>query len=270
MPRRARDDVELEPHNEDFIAHDSGDDFSVWSPRIYIAEFIGTFALTFAIIATRGNTPGGPSRPPAGGLVGVALVHSFVLMAFAAAFGSISGGHFNPAVTLTFILTREIHWLAGLGYMLAQFLAGLAAGGVALGVVGEVTGAAPLLGDGVDPGQGFGAELLGTFFLLMVIFGAGVSGHGSDSAYVAIGFALGLGVLFAGPVTNACLNPARALGAAAVADQSIYVWTDFWLYIIAPFVASVCTAVIWGLVFQSTSDNSKHKNIIAAWMSRSD
>jgi glycerol uptake facilitator-like aquaporin len=72
---------------------------------------------------------------------------------------------------------------------------------------------------------------------------------------------LGLGVLATGPISNACLNPARALGAAAFAHE--YVWNDFWVWMVGPIIASIVVALLYGLVFQAAYDKSKGSGLLA-------
>jgi glycerol uptake facilitator-like aquaporin len=254
----------------DFIQH--GEQEHEWAPKRFLAEFIGTFALCWGIYMTRATVKDvNGDGTPAGELVGVALVHAFVLTAMAASFGSVSGGHFNPAVTATFIITRQINWAVGLIYIVVQCAAAVLAGALTWGLLPETLttvkpgthwsapiscGKFPDLDtaeatrfDGTCPYRAFGAEIFGTGFLLITIFMAGVAGYGLDSAYIAIGLSLGFGVLATGPISNACLNPARALGAAAFAHK--YDWSHFWVWVVGPFIASIVVALIFGLVFQA-------------------
>src|SRR3712207_3658826 len=130
------------------------------------AEFVGAFALTFVGIG---------SIVSGGGLVGVALAHGLVIAVMASAFGHISGGHFNPAVTLGFLVTRRITPNAAVAYWIAQF------GGAVLAALllwwiypDDRTDAAhlgaPALNEAVGLGAGFVVEVLTTFFLVWVIF----------------------------------------------------------------------------------------------------
>lgn len=109
-----------------------------WAPKRFLAEFIGTFALCWGIYMTRGNVKDvNGLGVPSGELVGVALVHAFVLAAMAASFGQISGGHFNPAVTVTFIITRQVNWAVGLIYIVVQCAAAVLAGALTWGLLPE-------------------------------------------------------------------------------------------------------------------------------------
>src|SRR3712207_783773 len=134
------------------------------------AEFVGAFALTFVGIG---------SIVSGGGLVGVALAHGLVIAVMASAVGHVSGGHFNPAVTLGFIVTGRIEGKLALVYWVAQFCgaflaAVLVSGVLPDGLTGQASLGAPLLANGVGPGAGFVIEIVLTFFLVWVIFATAV------------------------------------------------------------------------------------------------
>jgi aquaporin Z len=222
--------------------------------RSILGELIGSIFLTFAIVATRGNA--NLTGTPEGGLVGVALVHALVLASLAAAVGPYSMGHFNPAVTLAFVTTGQQKLSIGCAYWILQFMGGIFGGLIAAAIVpGGVEWGAPLLGTGATVGQAFGAEFMGTFFLVFIILLAAVTGHNKAGAFIAIGFALGVGVLFAGPISNACLNPQRALG-GAIAAGGTHDWTPFWVYMIAPLAGAFVAGLFFTFVFQQEDDES--------------
>jgi len=140
-------------------------------------------------------------------------------------------------------------------------MGGITGGLIALAVVENVYFAAPILAPGISEEQGFLAEGIAAYLLVMVILGAGVSGAASHSAFLAIGLALGVGVLSIGPITNACINPARALAGAVAAeadDDFHYDWGDegFWLYIIGPYLGAFLAAITWAFLFQRKNDAS--------------
>merc|ERR1712000_388132 len=278
-PAQAR--VIVQAEEREVLQH--GEQEHEWAPKRFLAEFIGTFALCWGIYMTRGNVKDvNGLGVPSGELVGVALVHAFVLAAMAASFGQISGGHFNPAVTVTFTITRQVNWAVGLIYIVVQCAAAVLAGALTWGLLPEpltdikpgTHWAAPISCgkfpnidlpeetrfDGTCPYRAFGAEIFGTAFLIITVFLSGVAGHGADSAYIAIGMSLGFGVLATGPISNACLNPARALGSAAFAHK--YDWSHFWVWVIGPFIASIVVALIFGLVFQAPWDKSKGSHLL--------
>lgn len=187
-------------------------------------------------------------------------------------FGKLSGAHFNPAVTLAFVLTKQMTAAVGAFYMIAQFFGAAAAAAFCVFILPPFaqelfpgTGLSAPMACGVFPKtaeqawaacwmKAFGAEFLGTLLLLVTILMTAVAGR-SKAAHVSIGFALCVGVAAFGPVSNACLNPARAFGAALTAFGLS--WATQWVWIAAPFLASVAAATLFLFVFQTPDDQSK-------------
>ena len=174
------------------------------------AEFVGAFALTFVGVG---------SIVAGGGLVGVALAHGLVIAVMASAVGHISGGHFNPAVTLGFLVVRRIELRMALVYWAAQFLGAVFGALLISGVLPDaltdpVSLGVPLVGGGVGAGAAFLIEAILTFFLVWVIFATAADPRGTfkSIAGLAIGFTITLDILFGGPFTGAAMNPARAFG----------------------------------------------------------
>lgn len=208
------------------------------------AEFIGTFALIFF--------GAGAAALGVGGLVGVALTHGFVVVFCAYCFGSISGAHVNPAVTIGVFAAGKIDALRALSYVVFQ-LAGGIAGALALrGVLGGAdTGlGATTLARGlevgaatirIDPTTGFLLEALLTFFLVNSVLQAAVAGRGGELAGLAIGLTLAAAILVAGPLTGGSLNPARTLGPAVAAGN----FSDLWVYLVGPPVGGIVAALAY-------------------------
>ena len=199
-----------------------------------VAEFVGTFALIFigagALAIGQAN------------LVGVALAHGLVIVAFAYAYGHISGTHINPAVTLGLLIAGEIEFVAAIGYWIVQFLGGIL-GAVVLNAVLPDAGdlGVTILGEGVGVGQGLVVEIVLTFFLVNTIFNTAVSGKAGNFAGLAIGLTLVLAILMGGPLTRASLNPARTLGPAIVSGN----YADIWLYFVGPLVGAILAALLY-------------------------
>jgi aquaporin Z len=209
-----------------------------------VAEFIGTFALVFV--------GAGAGALGAGGLVGVALAHGLTVMAFAYAYGHISGTHVNPAVTCGVWMAGRMDARRALSYVFFQLLGGIAAGYALLGLLGGPVGGlgAGALARGaalggatvtVSPGWGFFLEALLGFFLVTVVLHAAVAERAGQLAGVAIGFTLTLNILVGGPLTGAIFNPARQLGPALAAGRL----DDLWLYLLAPLVGAGVAAVLF-------------------------
>lgn len=205
-----------------------------------IAEFIGTFAL---ILIGAGTVAIG-----VGGLLGAAFAHGLVILAFAYAYGHISGAHFNPAVTIALWADNEIETVKGLAYIVVQVAAGIAGAAVLAFILGGTSSGlgATTLAPGVSPLQGLVVEIILTFFLVNTIFFAGVSGKGGNLAGLAIGLTLTLAILFGGPLTGGSLNPARTLGPAIVSGNL----ANIWLYIVGPVVGGLLAALLYRFVMK--------------------
>lgn len=175
------------------------------------------------------------------GHLGVAVTFGLVIMVMIAATGHISGAHFNPAVTVAFALTRHFPWREVPVYIGGQ-------------VLGAVLGALTLrlcLGDGANlgatlpagsVGQSFGIEVLLSAVLMFVIIAVATDTRAvGEIAALAIGATVALDALWGGPISGASMNPARSLGPALIAG----VWTDQWIYWIAPFIGASLGAVIY-------------------------
>ncbi len=201
-----------------------------------VAEFIGTFALIFI--------GAGALAIGSANLVGVALAHGLVIVAFAYAYGHISGTHINPAVTLGLLIAGEIEFGAAIGYWIVQFLGGIL-GGVLLNALLPNPGdlGVTILTEGVTPVQGLVVEIVLTFFLVNTIFNTAVSRKAGNFAGLAIGLTLIACILMGGPLTRASLNPARTLGPALFSIDPQ--WDNMWLYFVGPCVGAILAALLY-------------------------
>lgn len=199
------------------------------------AEFVGTFALIYI--------GAGAGALGTAGLAGVALAHGLVVLAFAYAFGHLSGTHVNPAVTVGIWVAGKMDARRAISYIVFQ-LAGGVAGGLALAwtLGGSSSGLGKAaLGSGIGVAQGFFVEAILAFFLVTVVLNAAVSGKGGNLAGVAIGSTLTLNILMGGPLTGAAFNPARALGPAVATGD----FTNLVLYLVAPLVGAAAAAILY-------------------------
>ena len=210
-----------------------------------IAELIGTFALIFI--------GAGTAALGIGGVVGVALAHGFVIVAFAYAYGHISGTHINPAVTFGLLIAKKIKITEAIGYWVAQLLGGIIAGFALVFVLGDKAGTlgATVLAEGISPVQGLVLETVLTFFLVNAVLNAAVSGKAGNLAGLAIGLTLALSILMAGPLTGASLNPARTLGPAVASGN----YADIWLYFVGPLLGGAIAAVLYIGLFEEKSQD---------------
>ena len=221
--------------------------------RAAVAEFLGPFTLVMAgvgaVIATQNLGDGG-------NLVAVGLAHGLAIALMAGALGAISGGHFNPAVTVSMLATGNIKLTRAAVYIVAQLLGAIAGAGIltlifpALGDLGRnnigVNLGVPALGPDVTPFGGVLLEAVMTFFLVLVIFGTAVDPRGPKAiAPLLIGLTIAMDIIFGGRITGAAMNPARAFGPEVVQQD----FTNFWIYWIGPIVGGVVAAFLYTFLF---------------------
>ncbi len=222
------------------------------------AEFVGTFALVFvgagSILAFGGLLApfyaqrGSSGTAGAISLLGIAIAHGLVIAVMASAVGHISGGHFNPAVTFGFLVTRRIAPSLALVYWAAQF-ASATLGALFLRWLFDAQErnlfalGAPGLGGGVSRWQGLVIELILTFFLVWVVFATAADPGGAFKSIsgLAIGFTITLDILMGGPLTGAAMNPARAFGPELVQKE----WSDAWVWYAGPLAGAALAALAY-------------------------
>src|SRR2546425_2015735 len=226
------------------------------------AEFVGTFALVFVgagSILTIGKVflpaiNGPQAQDIYGGLtlVGVALAHGLAIAVMVSAVGHISGGHFNPAITLGFLVTRRIAPSLAVVYWSMQFAAATAAAALLRWLYAQEPRrlthlGAPTLGSGVDHWQGLVIEIVLTFFLVWVIFASAADPRGTfkSIAGLAIGLTITLDVLMGGPLTGAAMNPSRAFGPQLVGNH----WSDAWIWYVGPFAGGAVAALLYDFLY---------------------
>ncbi len=210
--------------------------------QIAIAEFIGTFTLTFIGVLSLIAIPiVGGTGPES--VVAVALAHGLTLVVMVAALGAVSGGHFNPAITFGFVVTGRMNPLTALIYWVSQLAGAAAASGLLMSMtnVSTVMRGAPGLAENVGVGMGLVLEAVCTFFLVLVVFGTAVDDRAPKSVYpFAIGLTVTMGILAIGPITGAALNPARAFGPAIVIGE----FTRHWIYWVGPMAGGALGAAV--------------------------
>ncbi|MGO8950162.1 MAG: MIP/aquaporin family protein [Ktedonobacterales bacterium] len=203
-----------------------------------VAEGVGTFGIVFAgcgaimiDVVSHGEITH----------VGVGLVFGLVVAAMISAFGHISGAHFNPAVTLGFVLARHFPLGRLWGYWGAQMLGAIAAAATLRLLLGNVDHLGATLPAG-SPWQAAGFEVLLTAGLMIVIMAVATDTRAvGQAAAFAIGATVGLEALFAGPISGASMNPARSLGPALISGT----WTAQWVYVVAPLLGAALGALLY-------------------------
>jgi aquaporin Z len=218
------------------------------------AELVGTFWLVFAVLGTALMAAGVPDVGV--GWIGVAFAAGLAVMTMAYAVGGISGGHFNPAVSLGLALAGRFEWKDLIGYWIAQIVGGAVAAIIVYVIVSSATGftAGGFASNGYaenSPGgysmvAGLIAEIVLTAAFLIVILGATSKAASPGFAPIAIGLALTVAHLIGIPVTNASLNPARSIASALFATNGA--WGQIWLFIVGPLVGGALGAIIWRTV----------------------
>ena len=224
------------------------------------AEALGTFWLVFggcgsAIIAA--------AFPEVGiGLLGVALAFGLTVLTMAYAVGGISGGHFNPAVSVGLLVGGRFASKDLLPYVIAQLIGAVVAG-AALYLI--VSGKADFAGAGGFASNGYGEhspggysltsalliEVVLTFMFLMIILGATSNRVPPGFAPIAIGLALTVIHLISIPVTNTSVNPARSTGMALFADG--WALQQLWLFWLAPIVGAALAGLVYRTMFEDKS-----------------
>ena len=218
------------------------------------AEFLGTFWLVFGGC---GSAVLAAAFPEVGiGLLGVSFAFGLTVLTMAYTVGGISGGHFNPAVSVGLTVAGKFPASSLVPYIVAQVVGAIAAAAVlyliASGKAGFQAGGFASNGYGeLSPGgysltAALVIEVVLTAFFLLIILG---STHGRAPvgfAPIAIGLGLTLIHLVSIPVTNTSVNPARSTGVALFADTAAL--SQLWLFWVAPIVGAVIGGVIWKIV----------------------
>src|SRR5258708_11925260 len=217
------------------------------APKL-LAEFIGTFSFVLIGAGTAAVVGG------AGGLnaiAAVAFAHGLAIMVFAFAYGSVSGAHFTPAVTVGVLAAGAMGVGEAVGYIVSQLIGGIVGALVLSAVLGgaETGLGMPALAHGlavgatsltITPAAGFFIEALLAFFLVTVVLSTAVAGRAGSLAPLAIGMTLTFNILLGGALTGAPFNPARALGPMVATGN----FTDAWLYMTAPIVGAIVAALL--------------------------
>jgi MIP family channel proteins len=220
----------------------------------YLAELIGTFLLVFfitSVVVLFVST--GEQASFGSDFAVIGLVHAFLLFGLIVMFGVVSGGHFNPAVTLAAAAIKRISPIDALIYMLAQLSGGVLGALLTKGLMldeGRAThyGAATVSGILAGNFQGAIVEAIGTFCLVLVILAAVFSKKSfKEWAPLAIGTTLGFIVMVGGPLTGGSFNPARWFGPALVANE----WGGVWPYLVGPIVGSLLAAAVFKFVLEA-------------------
>ncbi len=220
-------------------------------PQKLTAEFLGTFALVFfgegAICADQFlHSTGGI------GLLAIAMAHGLAFAIMLSALGHISGGHFNPAVTIGFWVTKRLNTPDVIFYWVAQLAGAVAAAYLLKAVVPEETWRTVALGTpelvrDFPRLSGMALEAVATFFLVLVFFATAVDEKGAFRSIAGFGSGLiiALGILVAGPFTGGALNPARAFGPALASSH----WANWGVYWVGPLAGGFLAGLLYDSLY---------------------
>jgi aquaporin Z len=234
------------------------------------AEFIGTFWLVFGGC---GSAVLAAAFPEVGiGLLGVSLAFGLTVLTMAYAIGHISGCHLNPAVSIGLVTGRRFPASELAPYIIAQVLGAIAGAGVLYLIASGKTGfslSGGLASNGYgdhSPGgytlmAGFVAEVVLTFFFLLIILGSTDKRAPQGLAPLAIGLALTLIHLISIPVTNTSVNPARSTGPAVFVGG--WALTQLWLFWVAPIIGAALAGIVHNLFFGETLTEARVKQPVA-------
>jgi aquaporin Z len=225
----------------------------------YLAELFGTFVLVFggcvgitAALKLSGAAPFNPTGTPGANaivLIAVPFAFGLSLMAALYAFAEVSGGHFNPAVSLGLFLDRRLTFEDLLGYWIFQFAGAILASLLMLipfnHDIVKATATTPS-----SNGTAIFIEIAFTTIFVLVILQSTKSERYGGSALVSIPLTL-LAIHFAAiPFSGSSVNPARSLGPALVGDQ----WHSFWIYVVGPAAGAILAWVIYTVVIKGDTD----------------
>jgi aquaporin Z len=208
--------------------------------RKYAVEALGTFFLVFTVGAA--VLSGSTYTPLAAGAVLMAMIY---------AGGHISGGHYNPAVTMAVLLRGRIQIGEAIAYWIAQFAAGVLAGAVSHAVVNPATVRTLTLAGHAFTAAAL-AELLFTFALCWVVLNVATSRQQSGNGFfgLAIGFTVTAGAFAVGGISGGSFNPAVTLGGAT---GGMFAWSTLWIY----FLVELGAGALAGLVFRALNPADK-------------
>ena len=209
--------------------------------RRSVAEFVGTFTLIFI--------GGGAGIVSGSDIVAVALANGLAIGIMVTNLGHISGGHFNPAITLGFVVTRRIKpALAGV-YWFSQLLGAVCAAFLLRYFFTKlaVKATAPAPSPNITDWKALLLEAIMTFFLVWAVWATAVDPRGAFKAIagLAIGLTISIDVFVGGPVTGAAMNPARAFGPEVAGNT----WTGWWIYWIGPIAGALVASLVYEYLY---------------------
>ncbi|KAG0589536.1 hypothetical protein M758_1G026300 [Ceratodon purpureus] len=244
--------------DEPFVDHKEFPRWSFW--RAGIAEFMSSLLFLYITIQTvMGNKRADECRGV--GTQGIAWAFGGMIFVLVYCTAGISGGHINPAVTFALFLARKVSFNRALYYIVMQCLGAICGAGIVKGFQPDfyqtAGGGANTVAHGYTKGDGLGAEIVGTFVLVYVVFAATDAKRKARDSHVPaltplpIGFAVYLVHLATIPITGTSINPARSLGAAIIFNTQHNAWADHWIFWVGPLIGASLAAAYYQLVIRA-------------------
>ncbi len=209
----------------------------------FVAEFTGTFALTFVggaaiMMASHTNS--------SAGLVTVGLATGLIFAVMVSATMNVSGGHLNPSITIGMLVARRIAAPMAAVHIVAQLAGAVVAAyalkfGMPADVFNAVRGGGQSVALDITMSQAITLEAIATFFLMFVFYGTAVDARAPKIGGLAIGLTIAADIMAIGPLTGASMNPARSFGPALATG----VWEGQVVYWVGPILGAVAAALVW-------------------------
>jgi aquaporin Z len=226
---------------------DDKEDIKDHSLRIkFLAELVGTFILVYAI-ASAATVYSDTGQV---GVIGIGLVHALVLTAIVYAIGYRSGSQVNPAVTIGLLVAKKIKGKEAAIYIAAQIIGAVIGAAVVYSIFGQEMSASVTLPLDDNIVRALILETVMTFTLVYVVLATTSSRNFKIAplAGVAIGFTLGLNVMFGGAITGGSLNPARSFGPALIMGN----FSFHWIYWVAPIIGGLIAAGVYKAIHKDS------------------
>jgi len=228
------------------------------------AEFLGTLLLVGGGVGTAvfaANFPSADKNSLGVGFLGVALAFGLTVVVGAYAFGPISGGHFNPAITLGVAAAGRFPWNEAVGYIIAQIVGGIAGSSLIALIASSNSTFFTAARDGGFASNGYGdhspggfglggaivVEIVFTAIFVFVVLGTTAKIGAVGFAPLAIGLSLTLIHLITIPIDNTSVNPARSIAAAVYGGG--WAWSQIWVFIVFPIVGGLLAGVLYKPLF---------------------
>lgn len=234
-----------------------------------LGELIGTALLVFiGCGSTIALSTDFTANNPEAAVLKIALCFGFSVAVIVSFLGDLSGGHINPAVTLSFLIARRLSIIRSIVYIIAQTAGAIAGAGLLKAMtpdryIGGLGTNVPNSWVTVSLAQGVITEALITFLFVLVIFGVCDPHRKVDTGPLFIGLTIATCHIFAIPYTGAAMNPARAIGPCVILGAGDH-WTYHWIYWVGPILGGLVAALLYELVFATNASTKK----FVAWISK--